>query len=88
MYLPIMLPMGQSMTGSVSAAAFWVPVLDTKMPPTQQCRIDGTIFVPKNAALPEGGKKFPILATKLASKTATEILSQLASQTGALLGYQ
>jgi hypothetical protein len=50
--------------------------------------IEGTIFVPKNAALTEGGKKFPILATKLVSKTATEILSQLASQTGALLGYQ
>jgi len=48
------------MTGSVSAAAFWTPGLETKMPPTQECRIDGTIFVPNNAALTEGGKYHPI----------------------------
>jgi hypothetical protein len=46
-----MLPMGQAKTGSVNVAAFLVPVLDTKMPPRQQCRIVGTIFVPKNATL-------------------------------------
>jgi hypothetical protein len=36
-------------------AAFLVPVLDTKKPQKQQCRIVGTIFVPKDAALTEGG---------------------------------
>jgi hypothetical protein len=30
------------------------------MPPTQECRIDGTIFVPNNAALTESGKYHPI----------------------------
>jgi hypothetical protein len=43
--------MGKAKTGSASVAAFLVPVLDTKKPPKQQCRIEGTIFVPKNAAI-------------------------------------
>ena len=42
--------MGKAKTGSASVAAFLVPVLDTKKPPKQQCRIEGTILVPKNAA--------------------------------------
>ncbi len=47
--------MGKAKTGSVRVAALMVPALDTKKPPKQQCRIEGTIFVPKNAPLAEGG---------------------------------
>jgi hypothetical protein len=31
--------------------AFWSPFLESKKPPKQQCRIEGTIFGPNNAAL-------------------------------------
>jgi hypothetical protein len=41
--LPIVLPRGQAKTSSVSLAAFLVPVLDTKKPLKQQCRIEGTM---------------------------------------------
>ena len=51
--------------------AFLVPNLGTKLPPKKQCRIEGTIFVPKNAALTEGGENGAILGAILASKTAT-----------------
>ena len=80
--------MGQAKTGSVSAAAFLVSVLDTKKPPKQQCRIDGTIFVPKNASLTEGGKYDPIFGAKLVSKTATILLPVMVSQTGSQIGCQ
>ncbi|HIJ80916.1 MAG TPA: hypothetical protein HPP76_04335 [Desulfuromonadales bacterium] len=80
--------MGKAKTGSVSVAAFLVPVLDTKKPPKQQCRIEGTILVPKNAALTEGGENGAIFGTKLVSKTATIISSHSVSQTGSILGYQ
>jgi hypothetical protein len=36
----------------------------------KQWRIEGTIFVPKNAPLTEGGKKLPIFGTKLVAKKA------------------
>ena len=36
-----------------------------------QCLIEGTMFVPKNAAFTEGGKNHPIFGNKLVSKTAT-----------------
>ncbi|MBV5342034.1 MAG: hypothetical protein J0665_21150 [Deltaproteobacteria bacterium] len=45
--------------------------MDTKMPPKQQYRIEGTIFVPKNAALTEGGENGAIFGAKLVSKTGT-----------------
>ena len=75
MYLPIKLPMGQAKSDSVSVAAYLEPFLDTKKPPKQQCLIEGTIFVPKNAALTEGGENGAIFGTQLVSKTATIILS-------------
>jgi len=41
------------------------------MPAEKQCRIEGAIFVPKNAASSEGGKNCPIFGAKLVAKTAT-----------------
>jgi uncharacterized protein YcfJ len=86
--LPIILPIDQAKTCFASVVSRRAPVLDTKKPPKQQCRIEGTIFVPKNAALTKGGENGAIFGTKLVSKTATKTLSNLVSQTGALLGYQ
>ncbi|MBT0651948.1 hypothetical protein KI810_02690 [Geobacter luticola] len=48
----------------------------------RQWRIDGTIFVTKNAPLTEGGKKLPIFGTKLVAKTAT---MQFGSPKGGML---
>jgi hypothetical protein len=55
---------------------------------TGSVSIEGTIFVPQNAALTEGGKYSPIFGAKLVSKTATILLSHSVSQSGTLLGYQ
>lgn len=79
---------GSSKIGFVRVATFWVPDLDAKMSPKQQCRIEGTIFVSKNAPLTEGGKKLPILGTKLVSKTVTILLPVMVSQTGSQIGCQ